>query len=154
MFVLVVAGACQTPSRQQLDADIKRAEDSLKEGKNESVKRMVKQQLDEANDSDTYYVWLSVMNKVWYAEMNADSMESTSRRICQYLSRHQQDRNAMRSRVEAEWLKARGVYFSAMRGMPDSAVAYTQKALKIADSIHYSKDFHASHGAGSLDGSH
>ena len=141
MFVLVVAGACQTPSRQQLDADIKRAEDSLKEGKNEAIKRMVKQQLDEANDSDTYYVWLSVMNKVWYAEMNADSMESTSRRICQYLSRHQQDRNAMRSRVEAEWLKARGVYFSAMRGMPDSAVAYTQKALKIADSIHYSKDF-------------
>ena len=141
LCVLAGLGACQAPSRQQIDAEIKCAEDSLKEGKTDAVKRMVNRHLDEAKDSDTYYAWLSIMNKVWYAEMNADSMESTSRRIYHYLSQHQHERNTARSRIEAEWNKAQGVYFSAMLGKPDSAVAYTQKALQIADSINYSKDF-------------
>ena len=141
LCVLAGLGACQAPSRQQIDAEIKCAEDSLKEGKTDAVKRMVNRHLDEAKDSDTYYAWLSIMNKVWYAEMNADSMESTSRRIYHYLSQHQHERNTARSRIEAEWNKARGVYFSAMLGMPDSAIVYTQKALQIADSINYSKDF-------------
>lgn len=141
LCVLAGLGACQAPSRQQIDAEIKCAEDSLKEGKTDAVKRMVNRHLDEAKDSDTYYAWLSIMNKVWYAEMNADSMESTSRWIYHYLSQHQHERNTARSRIEAEWNKARGVYFSAMLGMPDSAIVYTQKALQIADSINYSKDF-------------
>ena len=141
LCVLAGMGACQAPSRQQIDAEIKCAEDSLKEGKTDAVKRMVNRHLDEAKDSDTYYAWLSIMNKVWYAEMNADSMKSTSRRIYHYLSQHQHERNTARSRIEAEWNKARGVYFSAMLGMPDSAIVYTQKALQIANSINYSKDF-------------
>ena len=141
LLVFVGIGACQAPSRHLLSNDIKCAEDSLREGKTEVVKHMVNQHLEEANDSDTYYAWLSMLNRVWYAEMKADSMESTSKRIYQYLSRHQQKRNIVRSQIEAEWYKARGVYFSALLGRPDSAVVYTQKALQIAESINYSKDF-------------
>ena len=141
LFILVGIGACQAPSRQRLAADIKYAEDSLRVGKTEAVKRMASQHLVEANDSDTYYAWLTILNRVWYAEMNADSMESTSQRIYNYLSRHQQSPNIVRSQIEAEWYKARGVYYSAMLGKPDSAIVYTQKALQIADSIDSPKDF-------------
>lgn len=141
LLILVGIGACQAPSRQRLAADIKYAEDSLRVGKTEAVKRMASQHLVEANDSDTYYAWLTILNRVWYAEMNADSMESTSQRIYNYLSRHQQSPNIVRSQIEAEWYKARGVYYSAMLGKPDSAIVYTQKALQIADSIDSPKDF-------------
>lgn len=141
LCIFVGIGACQTPSRQPLSTDILCAEDSLRVGKTEIVKRMVSKHLEEANDSDTYYAWLSVLNKVWYAEMNADSMESTSGRIYQYLSQHQKERNAVRGRIEAEWLKARGGYFSALLGKYDSAVVYTKKALQIAEGIDNSKDF-------------
>lgn len=141
LFILVGIGACQAPSRQRLAADIKYAEDSLRVGKTEAVKRMASQHLVEANDSDTYYAWLTILNRAWYAEMNADSMESTSQRIYNYLSRYQQSPNIVRSQIEAEWYKARGVYYSAMLGKPDSAIVYTQKALQIADSIDSPKDF-------------
>ena len=141
LFVFVGVGACQAPSRHQLDVDIKNAEDSLRNGHTEAVKCMVSQRMDEAKDSDTYYAWLSILNKVWYAEMNVDSFVSTNERIRQYLSQHQHEPNVVRSQIEAEWNKAQGVYFSAIAGMPDSAITYTQKALEIAEGICYSKDF-------------
>ena len=93
LFVFVGVGACQAPSRHQLDVDIKNAEDSLRNGQTEVVKRMVSKRMDEAKDSDTYYAWLSILNKVWYAEMNVDSFVSTNERIRQYLSQHQHDHN-------------------------------------------------------------
>ena len=63
LFILVGIGACQAPSRQRLAADIKYAEDSLRVGKTEAVKRMASQHLVEANDSDTYYAWLTILNR-------------------------------------------------------------------------------------------
>ena len=141
LCVIVGIGACQAPSRHQLRADIRCAEDSLRNGRTESVKRMVSKHMDEAKDSDTYYAWLSIMNKVWYTEMNVDSLVSTSKRIHHYLSQHQHEPNIVRSQIEAEWYKTQGAYFSAILGMPDSAITYTQKALEIAEGINYSKDF-------------
>lgn len=80
------------------------------------------------NDSDSYYSQLMEQHKRWYAAMNVDSMEMSSEQIQRYLSQH--DENDIRRRLKAEWLKARGVYFTAILGRPDSGLAYTERALQ------------------------
>jgi len=82
------------------------------------------------NDSDSYYSRLMEQHKRWYAAMNVDSMVTSSERIGQYLSRHKNDENDARRRLKAEWLKARGVYFTAILGRPDSGLACTEQALQ------------------------
>ena len=83
-----------------------------------------------AQDSDAYYMQLMQQHKEWYAAMNVDSMVASSERIHRYLVRHQGDENAARRRLWAEWLKARGVYFTAILGQPDSGLVYTERALQ------------------------
>ncbi len=80
------------------------------------------------NDSDSYYSQLMERHKRWYAAMNVDSMEISSEQIQKYLSQH--DENDIRRRLKAEWLKARGVYFTAILGRPDSGLVYTEQALQ------------------------
>ena len=67
--------------------------------------------------------------KMWYTQMEGDSMEAASRRIKIYLDQHQDDSTEPMRKLRAEWLKARGVYFSAIKGLPDSALTYTEQAL-------------------------
>ena len=81
-------------------------------------------------DSDAYYQQLMEQHKRWYAAMNVDSMVMSSERIHQYLSKHQNDENDARRRLKAEWLKARGVYYTAILGRPDSGLVYTERALQ------------------------
>lgn len=81
-------------------------------------------------DSDAYYMALMQKHYQWYAEMNVDSMVVSSERIKQYLTHHQKAENAAHRRLKAEWLKARGVFFTAIKGMPDSGVVYTERALQ------------------------
>lgn len=135
LFLVLGMVACHTPSRdQEMSSDINTIEDSLKNGMYESAMRLINQHMNETNDSDIYYRWLSIKNKAWYAEAQADSMWATSERIHQYLLRNKQQ-NPIRRLLWAEWYKSRGVYFSAILGMPDSAIIYTQKALSTLDSI-------------------
>ena len=67
--------------------------------------------------------------KMWYTQMEGDSMEAASRRIKIYLDQHQDDSTEPMRKLRTEWLKARGVYFSAIKGLPDSALTYTEQAL-------------------------
>lgn len=67
--------------------------------------------------------------KMWYTQMEGDSMEAASRRIKIYLDQHQDDSTEPMRKLRTEWLKARGVYFSAIKGVPDSALTYTEQAL-------------------------
>ena len=67
--------------------------------------------------------------KMWYRQMNGDSMEAKSQRIALYLQQHRDDKRAATRRLRAEWLKARGVWFGAIQGQPDSGIVYTEKAL-------------------------
>ena len=67
--------------------------------------------------------------KMWYTRMEGDSMNAASMRIAQYLEQHQGDRSESLRRLRAEWLKARGVYFTAIKGQPDSGLVYTEQAL-------------------------
>lgn len=135
LFLILGMSACEAPSqKQEMISDIKTIEDSLKNSKFEAARQMIDQRMSEARDSDIYYRWLSVKNKAWYAEANADSMWATAEQIRQYLNRNKQE-NPIRQLLWAEWHKSRGAYFSAMLGRPDSAIVYTQKALSLLDNI-------------------
>lgn len=67
---------------------------------------------------------------MWYGQMNADSMEAASQRIHSFLAQHDNDQIEPIRRLRAHWLKARGVWFSAIKGQPDSAIIYTERALR------------------------
>lgn len=68
--------------------------------------------------------------KMWYTQMEGDSMEAKSRRIEDYLDQHQNDKSEALRRLRAEWLKAQGVYYTALKGQPDSGLIYTEQALE------------------------
>ena len=68
--------------------------------------------------------------KMWYAQMEGDSMDAASRRIEVFLDQHQDDNSDPMRRLRAEWLKARGVYYAAIKGLPDSGLIYTERALE------------------------
>jgi len=67
--------------------------------------------------------------KMWFHEMNGDSMQAKSQRVARYLDRHRNDRSVGTRRLRAEWLKAQGVWYGAIKGQPDSGIIYTEKAL-------------------------
>ena len=68
--------------------------------------------------------------KMWYAQMEGDSMNSASMRIKAFLDQHSKDKSEPMRRLRAEWLKSRGVYFTAIKGQPDSGIVYTERALE------------------------
>ena len=68
--------------------------------------------------------------KMWYAKMEGDSMNAASMRIKGFLDQHPKDKSESMRRLRAEWLKARGVYFTAIKGQPDSGIVYTERALE------------------------
>lgn len=127
--------ACKAPTPQRMNSEIKRIEDSIKAGNADAAKQLIVQHMNEAKDSDTYYRWLSVQNRAWYSEMNADSMATANNRIHQYLLQHQDKHNDMRRLLWAEWYKTSAVYQSTMLGRPDSAIIYNEEAIKILETL-------------------
>lgn len=67
--------------------------------------------------------------KMWYGQMQGDSMEAKSQLAARYLRQHEDDHSDAMRRVRAEWLKAKGVWYSVFEGMPDSALYYTERAI-------------------------
>ena len=141
VIILIGIEACKAPTPQNLSSEIKRIEDSIKAGKTETAKRIIAQHMNEAKDSDLYYRWLSVQNRVWYAEMNADSMTAVSNRIHNYLLQHQGKQNPTRRLILAEWNKTKAVFMSAIMGRPDSAIIYNEKAIKILETLKEEDEF-------------
>ena len=140
--LVLVLCACQGSSGNQTDASIRSVEDSLKRGRFESAMHIIAQQKSEAADSDTYYRWLSAETNAWYTKMNVDSMLANSSRLHQYLVRSRQQDDPAKRRLWAEWYRTRGVIFSAFKGMPDSAVAYTRKCLDNVESLANASELH------------
>lgn len=68
--------------------------------------------------------------KMWYSQMNGDSMEAACQRIGAFLQQHKDNHTGPVRRLRAEWLKVRGVWFTAIKGQPDSGLVYTEQALK------------------------
>ena len=132
--------ACRQPSPQGIADEMNTVQDSLKAGRYEAAQRMIAQHLKAAGDSNTYYRWLSLQQTAWYVEMKVDSMKATSERIHQYLLKHQDSPNRAQRLLWAEWLKARGVFFSAVTGQIDSAVIYTDRALEMMKGMEEADD--------------
>ena len=67
--------------------------------------------------------------KMWYGQMQGDSMKVKSEQVAHFLQQHEDDQSSPMRRLRAEWLKAKGVWFSAIKGRPDSALVYTDRAI-------------------------
>ena len=67
--------------------------------------------------------------KMWYGQMQGDSMKVKSEQVAHFLQQHKDDQSSPMRRLRAEWLKAKGVWYGAIKGMPDSALVYTDRAI-------------------------
>ena len=67
--------------------------------------------------------------KMWYGQMQGDSMKVKSEQVAHFLQQHEDDQSSPMRRLRAEWLKAKGVWYGAIKGMPDSALVYTDRAI-------------------------
>lgn len=67
--------------------------------------------------------------KMWYGQMQGDSMKVKSEQVAHFLQQHEDDQSSPTRRLRAEWLKAKGVWYGAIKGMPDSALVYTDRAI-------------------------
>ena len=68
--------------------------------------------------------------KMWYVQMEGDSMDAASKRLKTFIDQHQDDKSEPMRKLRAEWLKAQGVYYTALKGQPDSGLIYTEMALE------------------------
>ena len=66
---------------------------------------------------------------MWYEKMQGDSMEVKGEQVAHFLQQYEDDQSSPMRRLRAEWLKAKGVWFGAIKGMPDSALVYTDRAI-------------------------
>lgn len=130
ILMMVACGGGAGSAERGMRAEMQRVRDSISLNRFDAAHRLIDHQLAEAKDSDTYYSWLVSKNSTWYAQMQDDSFVVTTRRIHQYLLRHQQEPNEARRWLWAEWLMARGVYYAVLRGQLDSAIVCTQDALR------------------------
>ena len=109
-------------------------EDSIKLGHTSFASRCINEQMAAAKDSDTYYLWLTLRNKMFYISMQTDSMNVTMNRIQRYIDKcnNRKDKNTGDTfrQLYAEWLLAKGVCQSAFMGRPDSALIYNSKAIE------------------------
>ena len=142
-LIVIVVGmvACNAPVPNNINTEIIRIEDSIKNGNLEAAKQLIAQHMSEARDSDMYYRWLSAQNRVWYAEMNVDSMTAVNNRIYEYLSSHENKMSPLRTLLWAEWYKTKAVFFSAIQGRTDSALIYNEKAIRLLETLKGENEF-------------
>ena len=135
LIVTAFMGSCGSHEQYIPTEDVHEVQDLLRNGQLKEALQLIRQHMSEAKDSDTYYLWLVEQNRAWYTEMNVDSMSRCSEQILHYLNQHKDDDNKARQRLRAEWLKARGVFFTAIMGRPDSGLVYTERALEQMDGL-------------------
>ena len=93
---------------------------------------MSRQELSD-KDSDSIYIELSIRNNKFYEEYAVDSFVQTTERIHQYLLRNEKRMSRDLQLLRAQWMMARGVYWGALLGRPDSALIYTEKAVQLME---------------------
>lgn len=96
ILMMVACGGGTGSAERGMRAEMQRVRDSISLNRFDAAHRLIDHQLAEAKDSDTYYSWLVSKNSTWYAQMQDDSFVVTTRRIHQYLLRHQQEPNEAR----------------------------------------------------------
>ena len=93
---------------------------------------MSRQELSD-KDSDSIYIELSIRNNKFYEEYAVDSFVQTTERLHQYLLRNEKRMSRDLQLLRAQWMMARGVYWGALLGRPDSALIYTEKAVLLME---------------------
>ena len=88
---------------------------------------------DIAKDSDDYYFELVDKGVEYYRAYNVDSFVDCNKRIHQYLIHNEERKDSKIQQLKAHWLKAEGVYYSALAGRPDSGIVYTDKAIRLME---------------------
>ena len=66
---------------------------------------------------------------MWYGKMQGDSIEVKGEQVAHFLQQHEDDQSSPMRRLRAEWLKAKGVWFGAIKGKPDSGRVYMDRAI-------------------------
>jgi len=84
-------------------------------------------------DSDEYYIDLSLRNIKFYEAYAVDSFLQTTERLHQYLLRNEKRTNRDIQLLRAQWMMARGVYYAALLGRPDSGLVYAKKAAHLME---------------------
>jgi len=62
-------------------------------------------------------------------------MKVKGEQVAHFLQQHEDDQSSPMRRLRAEWLKAKGVWYGAIKGMPDSALVYTDRAIAEMDGL-------------------
>ena len=82
-------------------------------------------------DSDEFYQKLVNKGVEYYRAYNVDSFADCNKRIHQYLMRNKGRKDEKYLQLKAHWLKAEGVYYTALLGRPDSGIVYTDSAIRL-----------------------
>lgn len=137
LLALAMMTGCDVVQEEKQQETLRtNVEDSIGMGRTAYASRCINQQLIAAKDSDAYYLWLSMRNKLYYTRMQTDSMKVTMNRIQQYISScNHKARKPGRggsdfNLLQAEWLLAKGVWHTAIMGRPDSGLVYNNKAIE------------------------
>lgn len=137
LLALAMMTGCDVVQEEKQQETLRtNVEDSIGMGRTAYASRCINQQLMAAKDSDAYYLWLSMRNKLYYTRMQTDSMKVTMNRIQQYISScNHKARKPGRggsdfNLLQAEWLLAKGVWHTAIMGRPDSGLVYNNKAIE------------------------
>lgn len=84
-------------------------------------------------DSDDYYMQMVDRGVKYFQAYAVDSFMATNRSIHQYLLRNEGRSDHVIRQLRAHWLKAQGVYYTALASKPDSGVIYTEEALRLME---------------------
>ena len=86
-------------------------------------------------DSDEFYQKLVDKGVEYYRAYNVDSFADCNKRIHQYLMRNEGRKDEKYLQLKAHWLKAEGVYYTALLGRPDSGIVYTDSAIRLMERL-------------------
>lgn len=86
-------------------------------------------------DSDEFYQKVADKGVEFYRAYNVDSFADCNKRIHQYLMRNEGRKDSKIMELKAHWLKAEGVYYTALAGRPDSGIVYTDSAIRLMERL-------------------
>ena len=86
-------------------------------------------------DSDGFYQKLVDKGVEYYRAYQVDSFADCNKRIRQYLMRNGGRKDEKYLQLKAHWLKAEGVYYTALLGRPDSGIVYTDSAIRLMEQL-------------------
>lgn len=133
LTVALLASCGQNKNAASTDTETVAFDNLLKGGHLDEARQKIAQGLSTATDSDSYYRYMVMQAKYYFATMNADSFTVCNRRLADYLAHRKGRPSVVSQQLEVECEMQRGVYESRMTGNMQKAIEHYQKALDIID---------------------